>query len=514
MNVLDIRSRWSGLLSPLWSAHATVGPPSVRVRLLLFLLLPSLVIMLCGGVGVYFVALRYSNSIHDDDLELSAFAMSRILQDEHSDGHINRETIRLISFNPGGKTYYAIRSLRHGLISGSDAPALEGTTATMSKPVLSDGAIGDIPVRVATLAIASPADSMDRLTVSVAETLENRKLRATEILMMTIPIQIALIVILFSLVWQGVKYGLGSMQPAVRRLARRERSLSPISGPDIPVEIQPLTATIDALFERVRELVEAQDRFVADAAHQLRTPLAGLSLQVERALATRKQDEIRDALSQIGRLTARVTRSATQLLALARLQVPDRLTADLAVLDLSTWLPGVVSTRIPDALQAGVDLGYERLVDAAPASERRPYGAARTPARVVAADEALLQELFDNLIDNAFAHAGRGGIVTVALDDARDTGSRLIIDDNGSGVPDYLLPRLGDRFFRAPDAPEGGSGLGLAIVRRIADVHRASLRFGRSPLGGLRVELRFADAVIERRESGAASIARSAAAPT
>ena len=131
---------------------------------------------------------------------------------------------------------------------------------------------------------------------------------------------------------------------------------------------------------------------------------------------------------------------------------------------------------------------------------------------MVAAHEALLQELFDNLIDNAFTHGGRGGIVTVALDDSRVTGPRLIIDDNGPGVPDHLLSRLGDRFFRAPDAPEGGSGLGLAIVRRIAEVHRAGLRFGRSPIGGLRVEVRFSDGAVDRRESEAASVAPSAAA--
>lgn len=449
--------------------------PSVRVRLLLFLLVPAAILLLAGGACVYVVALRYSDHVHDRDLALSTIGLARTLADEHSDGHLARETARLVEFSPGGHIYFSIRSMRHGLLSGTRANlAVPPAGAAGASPVLYDAAIDGVPVRAAAMSIPAPRERGDRLVVAMAETREDRQLRAREILLLTIPVQATLIVAMLALVWQGVRFGLRSLEPPIRRLEKRGRNLAPISGPDIPIEILPLTRTIDGLFERVRALVALQERFVADAAHQIRTPLAGMSLQVDRALASRSERDTRDALAQIARLNKRLARSATQLLALARAQVPDAAAGRLVRLDLSAWLAEALAQRVPESLRAGVDIGYQDGDEAA----------------IIDADPGALQELLDNLIDNALLHAGKHGSITVDLH--RDGDSvRLAVDDDGPGVPDDMLPRLGDRFFRAPDAVEGGSGLGLAIVKRIADAHHANLRFCRSAFGGLRVEVRF-----------------------
>jgi two-component system sensor histidine kinase TctE len=464
--------------------------PSLRRRLLAFLLIPTLVLMLLDTAFVYFVALRYANQIHDRDLAISTVGLAQALQLGRSDGRLTPEARRLLEYNPNGRSFFSVRSVRHGVVSGSGAHIAQSHAPSPgAAPVLYDTAVGTLPVRAASVTIASPVDPDDRLIVSMAESLYDRQHQASEILLITIPIESLLIVILLGLVWQGVKFGLRILDVPIRRLAMRERNLEPISGPDIPIEILPMTRTIDGLFERVRSLVAIQERFVADAAHQLRTPLAGLAMHVERATTARNADDMQAALVQIQALTTRVTRSATQLLALARAQAPQEGGAALSPLNLSQWLPAVVALRIPESLQAGVDLGYESPGQATTLDEVVDEDA----VLMINAEPNALQELLDNLIDNALNNVSRGGTITVSLQPGANPGeaARLAIEDDGPGVPDDTLGRLGERFFRAPGAPDGGSGLGLAIVRRIADVHGAQVRFGRAGLGGLRVELRF-----------------------
>ncbi len=453
--------------------------PSLRRRLLAFLLIPTLILMVLDTAFVYFVALHYSNVIHDRDLAFSTLGLAQALQEGHSGGGLTQEAHLLLEYNPNGQSFFSVRSERHGVVSSSAAriPQLREALPG-SPPVLFDASIHAMPVRVASVTIPSPVEPGDRLFVSLAESLHGRHLRAREILWLTIPTESVLILILLALVWQGVKFGLRILDPPIRRLAARERNLEPISGGDIPIEILPLTRTIDVLFGRVQALVALQERFIADAAHQLRTPLAGLAMHVERASRANSESDFLIAMQHVQALTARVTRSATQLLALARAQGRQGDAPALQSVDLAVHLPEIVALRIPESLHAGVDLGYE-------ADDDQPA--------VIRGDASALQELFDNLIDNALNHVSRGGVITVSLRVSPEPGGGILaaVDDDGPGVPDALIPRLGERFFRAPGAPGGGSGLGLAIVQRIAEVHGARLSFGRSTLGGLRVEVLF-----------------------
>jgi two-component system sensor histidine kinase TctE len=455
-------------------AEAAHRRPSVRRRLLAFLLIPALLLMILDTGFVYFVALKYSNHVHDRDLGESTRGLSNAFSETWSNGQLPPDARQLIEFSQQGRSFYAVYSERRGFISGNAALATKSSTMGGTQPVLFDAVVNGKPVRAAAMTLAVVQGSTDRLTVTVAETLRDRQQQAREILLLTIPVEALLIAVLMVLVWQGVRFGLRILDAPVRRLAMRERNLAPITGPDIPIEILPLTRTIDGLFERVATLVELQERFVADAAHQLRTPLAGLSLHVEQALATTSEQDRRNALQHIQALVTRMTRSANQLLALARAQAPLQSTTQLLPMELARWLPEVVSRRIPEALHAGVDLGYEAACDSA----------------MVAAEAHSLQELIDNLIDNAIAHVAREGTITVGLRVIEAGQVELTVDDDGPGVAAAFLPRLGERFFRAPGAADGGSGLGLAIVARIVEVHHATLIFDRSALGGLQVTIR------------------------
>jgi two-component system sensor histidine kinase TctE len=201
----------------------------------------------------------------------------------------------------------------------------------------------------------------------------------------------------------------------------------------VPQEILPLTRTIDDLFGRVRIAVAVQEEFIADAAHQLRTPLAGLQLHAGQAIAANSPAAMRQALEHVLRLTASASRTSTQLLALTRAQVVSP-RYSLLPLDLAALARNALTARIDDGVHAKVDLGYHGLPGAA----------------MVKGDATSLRELLDNLIDNALTHLGNGSQITVAVEHLADGRIALSVEDDGPGVATEFRQRLGERFFRPP----------------------------------------------------------------
>lgn len=454
---------------------AAIRRPSLRRRLLTILLLPMGILLAADAVVTYVVALHYSNRVHDADLADDVRTVAQMFRSGQASGELPPEARFLLEYDPDGHNYYSVRSSRHGLLSGNGEFAQPPPPPPDAWPQLFYSRLAGRKLRGAQLSLRSPRDPADVLTVTIAETMRDRQHRARQILMLAIPMQTALIVGVLSLLWFGVDRGLLVLQPLTRRLAAREHELEPISGVDVPVEILPLTRTIDGLFERLRTALAVQERFVADAAHQLRTPLAGLRLHVDRAIAATDPDTLRDALAHIDQLTQRTGRASTQLLALARAQSVWKESSQTGEVDLAAVVPQGVGLRVPEALRAGVDLGY-----------RGP----QEPC-VVRGDAAALQELLDNLIDNVLRYAGAGTQGTVSVLPLPDGGVLLQMEDTGPGVPPEALERLGERFFRVPGQAVPGTGLGLAIVQQVAEQHGAQLAFGVAAGGGLRVGVQF-----------------------
>lgn len=461
-------------MAELAAARSRWTQPSLRRRLLAFLLIPVGLLLLLDAMLTYGVALAYSNRVHDHDLGDDTLALAQMLRSDRLDGSLSPQARFLLEYDPDGRNYFSVHSRLHGLLADNAQFRQVPAPPVGDPPRLYDSALGKRALRAAVVSIHPDGDPADTLTVSVAETLADRHRRAREILLMAVPLQTLLIVGVLSLVWFGVDYGLRVLQPLTARLAAREKEITPIGEADVPQEILPLTRTIDALFARLRDALALQERFIADAAHQLRTPLAGLSLHVEHALADDSPQNLRDALGHMRQLTLRAARTSAQLLALTRAQSPLAAPATHVPVDLARLVPEAVSLRVPEALAARIDLGYQ--------------GPSR-PLQVVG-DAASLHELIDNLVDNALRYAGRGSNVTVSLTPL-STGVRLRVEDDGPGVPDELLARLGERFFRVPGTGEGGTGLGLAIVQRIAERHGASIRYQRSAQHGLSVDVHF-----------------------
>ena len=452
------------------------GRRSLRRRLLTTVMVPLLLLLLMNSLITYVGALIYANHVHDKNLVDDTLTLVQLMATESPEGNVTRQAQFLLEYEPQGRNYFSVFSRVHGLVAGY--PNLQppsGLFKDGNEPQLYNVQIEKHALRAASIQMINPRDANDQLEVTVAETLHDRHIEAQQILLLSIPAQTLLIIAAFLLVWLGVRTGLRQLDPLTTQLGNREHDLAPIGDQDVPAEILPLTRTIDGLFARLRGMLALHERFIADAAHQLRTPLAGLSVHAERAQASSDPATIADALNHIQRLIQRANRTSSQLLALTRAQTTEHEVGDSELLNLSTLIPELVGQRVHEAIAANIDLGYE--------GPDAPLW--------IDGDRHRLQEMLDNLIDNGLRYAGSGALMTVMLS-REDDGICLAVEDNGPGVPPTWIERLGERFFRVPGCAEEGSGLGLAIVQRIAEWHNARVRyFIASSKGGLRVEIVF-----------------------
>ncbi|HKT42138.1 MAG TPA: sensor histidine kinase N-terminal domain-containing protein [Rhodanobacteraceae bacterium] len=452
--------------------------PSLRRRLLLFVSIPLLAVLVGGGIINYVMGLHYANKVYDRWLLDSAEAIGDLVNSDAGRNELSDQARILLQFSVKERNEFAVRSLRYGVLAGNDDLPQPSPKGSQGSPVFTNFLDRGQPMRMASVFLANKADPGDVLVISTAETINKRRALARELLVSTVPIELLLIGVAMALVWLGINRGLRVLDPLAHEIRMREAGdLSPLRTIDAPLEVQPLVATIDALLGRLDRMLRQQQRFIADAAHQLRTPLAGLRLQAERALADPRPETVREALAHVERLSAGTARAAGQLLAMARAQAPDESLGAATPLDMARLVRDEVAARVPDALAKGIDLGY------------------RGPEHgiTVIGDAVLLRELLGNLVDNASRYGARAGAaVTVELQPSANDGCTMAVQDNGPGVAPELIPRLGERFFRAMGNGHEGTGLGLAIVREIAERHGAELSISNhNDPHGLRVEIRF-----------------------
>ena len=312
-------------------------------------------------------------------------------------------------------------------------------------------------------------------TIQVAAPVSLRRDRASAMaLRILIPV-IAAIPLFALLIWLLVGYELRPLDAIARAIRRRApSSLEPLATVRLPDEVQPMVGELNALLARLREAIETQARFTADAAHELRSPLTALQLQIELLGRAQSAEERREALDALRAGAQRAAHLVEQLLTMARLE-PEAAAAEPAVVDLAEIAVGVGADAEPLAEAKGVELRLGRM-----------------ESTRVAGQAQALYTLVRNLVDNAIRYTPSRGRVTIEVG---HEGGRavLAISDTGPGIPPGERSRVFDRFYRLPDAPAEGSGLGLAIVKQIAEAHRAEVTLGDADHGrGLRVTVRFA----------------------
>jgi two-component system, OmpR family, sensor histidine kinase TctE len=310
-------------------------------------------------------------------------------------------------------------------------------------------------------------------TVIVAETTVKRARMAREILLSNVLPEALIALATVLIVWFGVKRGLAPLSRLSEEI--KERSPSDLHALDTgraPEETRPLITALNGLLEQLAAANRNQQRFLANAAHQLRTPLAGLQAHTELALSQPMPAACRAQVEQVHEATIRTARLANQLLALARAE-PGGHSAPQARVDLKTMVEGAADEWVHRALERDLDLGFD------------------LEAASVRGDEFLLREALANLLHNAIEYSPRGARVTVR------TGSRegkpyFEVEDEGPGIPVAERERVLERFYRVAGTPGTGSGLGLAVVREIATAHGASIRIGDGgATKGARVALTF-----------------------
>ncbi len=301
--------------------------------------------------------------------------------------------------------------------------------------------------------------------VQVAETLEKRAKLANEIIKGVILPQFIVLPIVLALVWFALSRGLSPLAQLQERIrARNPDDLSPIDARQVPEEITPLVRSLNDMLERLSLSIDMQKRFIADAAHQMKTPLAGMRMQSELALRQTDQGEIHRSLEQLAKSSEAATRLVNQLLALARAENQPQAGAALLPLDLAELARSAVRDWVPASFNHRIDLGYEGPDDGVS----------------IAGNPTMLREMLSNLIDNALRYTPQGGAVTVRVRPAE--GMAVVeVEDTGPGIPEAERGNVFERFYRILGSTAEGSGLGLAIVREIAQQHDATVELASNP---------------------------------
>ena len=367
--------------------------------------------------------------------------------------------------------YYQVRGTYGEFLSGErDLPAPpkdEGKGKSYEVRIRDDEMRG-LEVRVAYTWIRLDATGDRPALVQVAETREKRSVLAAEIIKGVMLPQFAILPLAVLLVWLALVRGIKPLSQLEERIrARPPDDLSPLDDKAVPMEVAPLVVSVNDLLERLKESIATQKRFLADAAHQLKTPLAGLRMQAD--LAQRQdasQEDLKRSLQQIGRASVQATHTVNQLLSLARAEGGGANLPQQSC-NIVTMASEVLLECFPRASEKGIDLGYD--------------GAeADTPGVEIKGNPTLLREMLRNLVENAIHYTPsteeRPGVVTVrVLVDPYSWALVVQVEDNGPGIAAAERELVFQPFYRALGTNVDGSGLGLPIVREIAQRHGASI---------------------------------------
>lgn len=430
-------------------ATATVSIRRLLFRWLLFLMLLLLVAMAIIG---YPIALYPARAAYDWALMDAALSLSRLVTTKR--GRAGVELLPpadiLLRTDHFDRIYYSVHDASGKFIAGDAHLTPPPLKLLSAGELLYDSSLNDESIRVAALLVTEQNSS---IIVQVAETTVKRHMLVRQIFTGVIFIVVLLVSSVIILVWFGVAKGLEPLQRLREELeARSLRDLRPVPEAHAPEEVQPVVRALNNLLEQLNTALMTQQQFVANAAHQLRTPLAGLRMQVEYALRQSDPAEWLRALQSLGPATERTVRLANQLLTLARAEVGANQLDSMRPLDLGDVVEEVVGRWMPRAIAGDIDLGLElRHV-------------------TINGDALLVGELLSNLMDNALRYTSAGGRITVRLS-AQGGEAVLEVEDDGVGIPEADREKVLKRFHRVDGASGEGCGLGLAIVQEISHLH-------------------------------------------
>ena len=436
------------------------------------MLTPLLLLWPATLVLTWLVAQGIANKPFDRALEYNVQALAQLVAVQNGRVQVNlpapaREILRA---DDADLVYYQVMGTRGEFVSGEkDFPIpIEDDKIDIGTVKLRDDTMRGQDVRVAYKYVRSETADSRTALVQVAETREKRSTLANEIVKGVMLPQFAVMPLAVLLVWFALVRGIKPLSQLEERIRQRKPDdLSPLDQSAVPSEVQPLVSSVNDLLARLKHTIATQKRFLADAAHQLKTPLAGLRMQADLALRSGTSEaDLKQSLQQVSRSSVRATHTVNQLLALARAEASGQ-TVQKQVCNLAQLTVEVVQDCLPRAMDKQMDLGYEGVESGASTA-------------MVLGNPTLLKEMIRNLIENAIIYthstAARPGVITArVLADSFSSALVLQIEDNGPGISEAERELVLQPFYRTLGNEADGSGLGLAIVAEVVQQHGATL---------------------------------------
>jgi two-component system sensor histidine kinase TctE len=423
---------------------------SLRRHLTYWLIGPLLLLVTAGSFVSYRIALNAATKAYDSALLDPVLAIASHL---HRNGNrleldLPSIAIEALRIDTEDRVYYQVLGPDGELIAGTPRLPAPPERLAPEEHTFYDAKLEGERMRVAARAVkVDPGTAI----VQVAETLVKRDKLVLELLVASTVPQLLIAFVAVALFWLGIGQGLRPLDRLRGEIAARSpRDLRPVSEQDKPQEVRSLVGALNGLLSRLNAAIESQQRFIANAAHQLRTPLAGLKTHAELARRQPSTSELKSLLDMIARETERTSHLVNQLLTLARAEPGE--TAGGQPVNLHEIVGRDVRDWVQRSLDKNIDLGFE-LEDAWTLGE-----------------PLLLRELAANLLDNALAYTQTGGSVTVRTG-VRNGESLIEVEDNGPGIPEAEREKVFERFYRIPATGGEGCGLGLSIVSEIARRH-------------------------------------------
>lgn len=448
---------------------------SLRSRLTTRLALALFLIGILGNIVAYRLAFQYASLVYDRSQSDDVITLANQISTNDGEVHVNLPDAALtwLLANEGDQVYYRVSDLRTGkpVVGNWDFGFLKAAATYSDQIQFSDIDSDQLHLRVARL-LRNIEPNKVPVLIELAETTGKRDRVRSAILGTTIIFMITIIAVAVGLVWREVRNAFEPLQVIEKEVSLRTSSdLSPLDANSAPAEVHGLIVSFNDMMSRVSTAIKAQDNFIANAAHQLRTPLAGLRLQAQLALKIDDPESIHSKLLDIEASATRTAHLIEQLLALAKAETP-YMANDLTTVNLEQIAYQVIERYLPLADKYEADLGFE---------------GNNLPCRIKA-NPILIEELLGNLVDNAIRYGGKN--ITISTDaDAHRVA--LTVSDDGKGFEALEISRAFERFYRSDSTNQTGAGLGLAIVREVADRYQAVIDLQSEPGKGSRFEVIF-----------------------
>jgi len=434
---------------------------TLRSRLLLWVSAPLLALWVISTVIDHDVASGFVNLNYDRALLDTALDLGRNVRESNNQLYLDlpQPVIEMLISGEQGRFYYRANGPSGEYITGDPDLPDPPEDAKDDRVTYYNAVYRNEPIRAVALRVpVRPGSGKGAIMIQVAEKATLRTDSARQIILRMMVPQAVLVILAALAVWFGVGFGLRALTSVRTEIESRSHvDLSPISESNKPYEVRPLVRAMNDLLARLSAALAAQQRFIADAAHQLRTPVAALKTQTELAVRQVGQGEAQATLQQLHTAADHAARLVSQLLTLARAEPGSHRSVMRERLNLEALARETAGDWVPRALNRGIDLGFD---DSSSAAE-------------ISADPFLVRELLNNLIDNAINYTPSGGRITVRVlqNEGRPT---LEVEDDGCGIPEEERERVFERFYRNAGGTPEGCGLGLAIVREIAQGHGAT----------------------------------------